>query len=155
MIEQPKMKRFVAIARRDCANFSTHGPSSIRDYCCYEPINTNQQCKLIHMQPCQWFSVAVMRSLENRALIPAWDALCRSLKTDGQETPTDTQETACRETKLCACGRHFRPSSNRQQRCSECSERESKNRSRERSRQHRMNKGSASRFRPKIAQQYQ
>ncbi len=114
--------QFFKLAKAECCNYVESGPHKIKGYCCMEP-GCSHRCLLTSGNPCKWFVEAVLPldpdlELEWQKLFAA-DSARKSIF------------------RTCECGKHFKPSSNRQQCCPECAEKSRKKGCRDRVRRHR------------------
>jgi hypothetical protein len=125
-METPNLQRFFKFARAHCCNYSESGPGKAKHYCCLEPEQAFSECLLLYNKPCRWFIEAVLPM--DAALQAQWQPTLDGKKVSG------LRRAAAR---TCSCGKTFRPKSNRQERCPECSERNRKACDRERARKYR------------------
>lgn len=108
--EKPDLTSFFRLAREKCADYSEIGPFKMKHYCCQEPIKTNHQCRLSHDIPCTHFEKAVLpldQELQHEWLMmqsgASWGHVIQS------------------RSRICRCGKRFKPRSNRQELCPDCS----------------------------------
>lgn len=108
--EKPDLRNFFRLAKKECANYSEVGPFKIKHYCSQEPIQTNEQCRLAHDIPCVYFVEGVLpldQDLKHQWLL--------------MESGTPTASVMQFDSKICGCGKRFKPRSNRQELCPTCS----------------------------------
>ncbi len=103
--------RAFRLAKHQCANYQHQGPYQKPNYCWAVPeaYIPGKQCLLSLEQPCKWFREAVLPL--DRDLQKEWATLF--IKPEPDSIPEIF--------KKCSCGKHFKPRSNRQRLCPECS----------------------------------
>lgn len=123
--KSPNLTNFYRLAKRECANYSEIGPSKTKHYCCQEPIQSNHQCRLAHDIPCDHFAEAVL-------------PLDQDLKFEWIQMQSGASNGTVMQvgSKICGCGRRFKPRSNRQEFCPACSKANRKKLNREAARRH-------------------
>lgn len=121
-----RMNGFIRLAKEGCANYSETGPHKIKGYCCMEP-GCSHRCLLMSGNPCKWFVEAVLPLDPDLEL--EWQKLFAA-----NSTPKSIF-------RMCECGKHFKPKSNRQQYCPECAKEVHKKKNRDRVRRCRLKAG--------------
>jgi DNA-directed RNA polymerase subunit RPC12/RpoP len=142
MDHQRALRPFLPKVKNCCANYSAMGPYKRLHYCSLEPAITKTQCVMFHGIACRWwFDEAVIRGIDrsnsrrkryierDEKLIVQWRQTLEQLRRERTEKVMEQQRSAPssasgdKSTKLCECGNEFKPTSNRQRFCPDCSER--------------------------------
>jgi len=116
-------------AKSECCNYQGSGPGRIADYCWSEPSDSESRCRMLYGIKCQWFADAVLPLNPN--LAKEWN---RFLVLAGEGGNLEVGDL-----RRCRCGNHFKPRSNRQERCPDCSEKHSRQMTRQRKARQRAN----------------
>jgi len=127
------MNKLLSLVVAECANYSEKGPFGRRHYCCGEPRQTDCHCLIANGIPCRRFKERVLPLRPE--LQPEWQEFLRKADPGHSELLGEVVVL-----KRCACGRSFKPRSNRQTRCPACSKKNAQRLGRERSRAYRAKK---------------
>lgn len=100
------LRLFFKYARAHCCNYTQAGPNHKQHYCWLEPGETEHTCLLASGRKCAWFEQAVLPG--NQDLQAEWLKLVKA-------------ELMPRTWRICQCGQRFKATSNRQLRCTDCS----------------------------------